>query len=408
MARRFLRSRSTGFLSLNATLSAIGFVLGVASLIVALALMTGFQSDVIERIMGSNAHVLIYPADGGVIMEDPTRPGGEIEKTESVNGVIAAHPVVSGFAGITGGTGGMQWATLNGVQPDGLERVTDMRTRMIHGALTDLTAETLSGRPAVILGTRLAARLGVLPGEPIQLMVPRPRLTPWGVSPRTRILEVVGLFETGFVEYDEAWAFVSLATGQSLFDAQGGAHRLAVRVETLGEMLEVKERIEEELGPAYVVDDVISQNKVFFSALELEKLLMSLAVGLIVLVAALGIVSSLVLTVAQKTREIGVLVALGATPRGVMKIFVFQGLTMGIIGTALGAALGAGLSWVLDRFKIIALNPDVYYLDALPFRVDPGDLLWIVGLAVVVAFLATLYPAWRAARLDPVEALRDE
>ena len=408
VARRFLRSRRTGFLSLNAILSALGFVLGVASLIIALALMTGFQSDVIERIMGSNAHVLVYPADGNPVIENPGRPGGEVARIEAVEGVVAAQPVVHGFAGVTGGVGAVQWATITGVSPEGMKRVTDMGGRMVHGRLEDLSVPTATDRPPVVLGSRLAARLGVMPGEPVQLIVPRPRLTPWGVSARIRVLEVVGLFETGFVEYDESWAFVSLATGQRLFDAPGGAHRIAARVQDLERLTDVEERIAAELGPGYFVDDVIRQNRVFFSALRLEKLLMSLAVGLIVLVAALGIVSSLVLTVAQKTREIGVLVALGATPRGVMKIFVLQGMAMGIIGTVLGAALGAGLSWTLDRFQIIRLDPEVYYLDSLPFRVDAVDMAWIVGLALVVAFLATLYPAWRAARLDPVEALRDE
>ncbi|UCF67147.1 MAG: FtsX-like permease family protein, partial [Acidobacteriota bacterium] len=191
-------------------------------------------------------------------------------------------------------------------------------------------------------------------------------------------------------------------------DVGPGCHWIAVRLDDLDELASVERAILDRLGPTYLVDDILRQNKPYFSALRLEKLLMSLAIGLIVLVAALGVISTLVLTVTQKIKIIGVLAALGATPGGIQKIFLLQGLAMGLLGTTAGALLGVGLCWYLDRFGVIRLDPEVYLLDHLPFVVELRDLLLVVGAAALVALLATLYPAWRASRLDPVEALRRE
>ncbi len=407
VALRFLRSRRTGFLSLNALLSALGFTLGVASLVIALALMAGFQNDVIARIVGANAHVLVFPADAREVLTNPELPGGIVDRVRAVPGIDAAEPVVQGYAGVTAG-GTVQWASITGLDPSGISAITDLERQMVRGTVDDLARPTATGRPGVLLGARLAARLGVVPGEPVRLIVPRPRLAPWGPTVKQRVLEVAGVFETGYVEYDESWAFVTLDAGRSIFDVESSAHWIAARVDDLGELEATQERLAATLGPGFWIDDVIRRNRVFFSALRLEKLLMGLAVGLIVLVAALGVVSTLVLTVTQKTREIGVLVSMGATPRGIQSIFVLQGLAMSVLGTLLGAGIGWGLCAALDHWQVIRLDPDVYYLEFLPFAVEPPDLLWVVGLALATGLVATLYPAWRAARLDPVEALRRE
>jgi len=403
VARRFLRARRQGFLSLISILSATSFLLGVASLILALALMSGFQGDVIHRILGSNAHAIVFRTDG-----TPIEHAEALQRTiEAQSGVVATEPVVQGFAGIAAQGGLVQWSSVQGVRPEYGSRVTELGRHLVEGSLDDLTRPTASGRPPILLGADLARKLGVLKGDIVRLIVPRLRLTPWGVSVRRPAAEVVGTFATGFYEYDASWSFVALEEGRRLFDAgRDGCHWIAVRVADLGRLAAVERAIGEAVGPDYLVSDILAQNRPYFSALRLEKLLISLSIGLIVLVAAFGVIITLILTVTQKVREIGVLSALGATPRGILRIFVYQGLAMGLLGTIAGGLLGCGLAWYLDRYRVIRLDPEIYLLDHLPFVVQPSDLAWVLSIAVAVSLLATIYPAWRAARLDPVEALR--
>jgi lipoprotein-releasing system permease protein len=406
IALRFLRARRQGFLSLIGLLSALGFAVGVASLTVALALMTGFQEDMIDKILGANAHLLVFPTGGTPILE---KPGTVIDRLEAVEGVEAAAPVVNGKGVLLSEVGVTQWATINGVEPALTRRVTDIDEGMVAGSLDDLTRATPSGKPPIVLGERLAARLGVGLGDRVQMLVPRPKVAPWGVSIRRPVFEVVGLFATEYESYDAEWSFLSIDQARDLLNVGEGAHWVAGRVADIDELKPIKERAQQALaGAPVVVEDIMRHNRALFSALELEKLLMFCAVGLIVLVAALGVVSTLVLTVTQKVRVVGVLVAMGATPGGILRIFVLQGAAMGILGTVVGAVTGVALCWVLDTYRLISLDPTVYFLDHLPFTVRAGDLAAIVVSSALISLLATIYPALRAARLDPVEAIRDE
>jgi lipoprotein-releasing system permease protein len=406
LAMRFLRARRQGFLSLIGLLSALGFAVGVASLTVALALMTGFQEDMIAKILGANAHLLVFPAGASPELDQPGRIVAELE---AVPGVEAAAPVVNGKGVLLSGAGVTQWATINGIDPGQTRRVTDIDEGMVAGSLDELERPTASGKPPIVLGERLAARLGAGLGDRVQLLVPRPKVTPWGVSVRRPVFEVVGLFATDYHEYDAEWSFLAIEQARELLNVGDGAHWVAGRVADVSKLEEIKERAQGALAAEeVVVDDIMRHNRALFSALKLEKLLMFCAVGLIVLVAALGVVSTLVLTVTQKVREVGVLVAMGATPGGILRIFVYQGAATGLIGTLVGALGGVGLCWLLDTYRLIALDPTVYFLDYLPFTVRAGDLAAIVVSSAVISLLATVYPALRAARLDPVEAIRDE
>lgn len=410
IARRFVLARRQGFLSLISLLSALGFLVGVASLIIALALMTGFQEDVVRRILGANAHLVVFPVNASRTIEDPERLRDALG---GVPGVVASEPLLQGYGGIVAPGGELQWTSLFGIEPVLSEKVTDISRSVVEGSLGALSASAPSGRPGIVIGREMARRLGVTVGDPVRVMVPRPRISPWGLSVRTPTFEVVGVFATGFHDYDLSWSFIPLPVAQEIWGTGSGVQRIAIRTADLADLAATQRAVQLELqehsgNGGYYVSSILEHNRPFFAALHLEKLLMFFAVGLIVIVAALGVVSTLVLTVTQKRREIGVLAALGASPSGVMRVFVLQGLSMGVLGTLLGALLGVGLAWFLDRYEVIELDPSVYYLDHLPFTVRPADLATVVGVAILVALVATLYPAWRAARLDPVEALRHE
>ncbi|MGD8377486.1 MAG: FtsX-like permease family protein, partial [Acidobacteriota bacterium] len=268
------------------------------------------------------------------------------------------------------------------------------------------------GEPArlatVFLGSELGRTLHVKVGDRVRLIIPRARLSPFTVRPRSVSYVVAGFADSGFYDFDTTRLYMHLDEAQRLFSMGDTVTAVQVRLDDLDHTARVRSELESRLGGAFYVNDLMEQNRAFFSALRLEKMVAFLVITLIVLVAALNIVSTLILMVMEKVRDIGALVSMGATSRSVMMVFQLQGLIIGVVGTLVGLVLGIGVSWVMDTYRLWTLNPDVYFIPYLPFKVRPLDFTLTALIAVLISFQATLYPSWRASRLDPVEALRNE
>ena len=406
LAVRYLgaRRRQT-FISFISIISVLGVAVGVAALILALAGQNGLQRDIMDRILGANAHITVFAPPGSVI-DDPEALASAIER---VPGVVATSPVCFERGLITSEMNSTGTAVfVKGVDPAREGAVTEVGEKFTSGSMAGLGEPAPSGIPPIALGKDLARELGVEPGDRVLVMVPRLNLNPFSVMPRSRTFEVSGILDSGFYDYDASWAHIHIATAQKLFALGDGVSVIQVRSADVGRLEEIRAAVAQAVGAAYPVTDMVQMNRTFFGALKLEKLAIYLAISLIVVVAGLNIVSTLVLTVMGKVRDIGALMAMGATSRGVMRLYMTQGLLIGLTGTALGSTLGLALAWWLDRYRIISLPAEVYFVPYIPFRVELWDFGLVAGTAVAVSFLSTLYPAWKASRLDPVEALRYE
>src|SRR3954468_4795732 len=396
--RYLLAKRKQAFISVISFISTLGVTVGVMALVLALALMTGLQQELRDRIVGSNPHINVWNTRG---IEDYH---AEADKLRALPHVIGAAPEVLG-QGLISAAGETQPLQIKGVDPVLEQQVTNLKGAVTSGSLEAL--QTPADQPdGILLGKDLAAKLGVAAGDDVSLTM-GVTLSPAGLLPRTRRLKVVGLFSLGLFEFDSAFGFLSLDVAQRLLGKEQ-VDLIQLRVDDIYAAPAIADDIPHTLGSQYVTQDWADMNRSLFSALGLEKMAISLTIGLIVMVAALNIVASLILLVMEKHRDIAILKTMGASARSVTTIFMMQGLIIGLVGTAVGATAGYVLSYVLDRYKLIRVPADVYQMPYVPFRVLPLDFTLVVLSAIVICFLATIYPARQAAKLDPVQALRYE
>ena len=390
------------FISLISLLSILGVAVGVAALVIALALMTGLQGELRDRIVGSSAHVYVWKVESGGLLDFRS----ESSRILSVPQVMGAAPAILGKALISSDRG-ESFITLKGIDPVLEPTVTDVGGSMREGSLEGLTDRTDRETDGIVIGEDLAVQLGAFVGDTVTLLTPQGTLTPMGLMPRSRQLEVVGVFNLGLYEYDSAYGLVSAEVARRLLDKLKFDF-VQVRVEDIYSAPQIADSIEAELGPGYITQDWAEMNRSLFSALWLEKTAISITIGLIVTVAAMNIIASLVLLVMEKSRDIAILKTIGASRRSVTAIFMLQGLTIGLVGTILGAAGGYVLSRILDHYQLIRIPMDVYQVSYIPFKVEMFDFVFIVFSALLICFLATIYPSRQASRLDPAQALRNQ
>jgi lipoprotein-releasing system permease protein len=400
---RYLKAkRKQGFISLISFISVAGVTVGVMALIVVLAVMTGFTEELREKILGINSHIIVQKP--GDLIENYQ----ELEKQlTGIRSVTAVTPYIHSQAMITSGAEGTG-AVLRGIDPGSAGRVLNIGDNLKEGSLADLAtpAGDTGLPPGIILGKEMARQLRVFTGDSVRLLSAAGHLTPMGVIPRMKTFRVVGILETGMYEYDAALIFISIPAAQNFLDLGDAVNGMEVNVTNIHRADQIAESIRQQLGPAYVVRDWMTMNMNLFSALQLEKTAMFVILTLIVLVAAFNIVSTLIMVVMEKAKDIAILKSMGATSAKIMRIFVYEGLIIGFTGTLLGVVGGLGLCELLSRYQFIELPPDVYPITTLPIRVLPQDVTLIALAAVLITLAATLYPSWQASRVDPAEALR--
>jgi lipoprotein-releasing system permease protein len=397
--RYLLARRKQAFISLISAISILGVTVGVMALLIALALMTGLQGELRDRIVGSSAHIYVSKTGEGFVDYH-----AEIAKLKTVPHVIGAAPAVLGKGLLTSGSDEQAPATVKGIDPSLEPQVTDLQKAMNVGAVNDLLtpSDVMDG---IILGKDLATSLGVKRGDTVRLITPDEVLTPLGPEPRRRAFKVVGIFTLGLYEFDSEYAFVNLPVAERVF---GRTHPdfIQLRLDDMFLAPKIGELIPRQLGPEYLAQDWADMNKSLFSALWLEKMAISITIGLIVMVAALNIIASLVLLVMEKSRDIAILKTMGSSAGSIRRIFMLQGLIIGLAGTAMGAIGGCALIYVLDHYRLIHVPIDVYQISYVPFTLLPLDFVVVIVSAMVICFVATIYPSRQASKLDPAQALR--
>jgi lipoprotein-releasing system permease protein len=394
------RRRHRSF-SLNTIVSISGVTLGVGALIATLGIMTGFTNDIRNKILGTNAHIIVVDRTG----QPMTDYRAILDKVRATPHVVAATPFLYTQV-LLSHDRQSQGVVLRGVDPATAGRVTDLDKTLLGGSLADLATRGRNGEPGIILGKELAGRLGAFLGSSVTAISPTGDIGPMGIVPKLKKFIVVGIFDSGMFEYDSSLAYIPLSEAQKLLDYGDAVNGIEVKVDDIFRSGQIARDITTRLDFPYGARDWKEMNKSLFSALQLEKIMMFIILVLIILVASFNIVSTLTMIVVEKGREIAILKAMGATPAKIMRIFMVEGLVIGLAGVALGIPLGYGVSWLIQEFY--TLPGDVYYISRIPVKLLWTDVASVSIAALAISLFATLYPSWRASKLEPVEALRYE
>ncbi len=407
VAWRYLRSRrKETVISVIASISFLGIMLGVATLIVVMAVMNGFRAELLVRILGINGHLVVQPID--MPLEDYDAVAKRIN---GVAGVKYAIPLIDGQVLASGTVGAGTGALVRGISGENLGKLTVVSNNIKHGSLVGFDQSE-----GVAIGQRMADNLGLVLGDMITLVSPDGDITPMGTTPRVKAYPVVAIFEVGMSEFDSSVIFMRFEEAQLYFNMEGRALTIEVFVDNPDDVDSLRQLVEIAAARQIFISDWRQRNETFFSALQVERNVMFMILTLIVLVAALNIISGLIMLVKDKGHDIAILRTMGATRGAVMRIFLMTGAAIGVTGTIAGVALGVVLCLNVERIRqffswlsgTVLFNPELYFLSQLPAKMELGETISVVLMALVLSFLATLFPAWRAANLDPVEALRYE
>ncbi len=400
---RYLKTKKRyGTISLNTFISIAGVVIGVATSIITLAVMTGFQDYFRDRILSALPHIVVMEFSGNGVKNDKTLE----EKIDKLPHVTATTPFIYGQS-MVATKERMQGVAVRGIDPATESNVTDLAKNMTVGTLKDLD-QTGQKQPGIIIGEDLARKLGVSVGDAVTMVNPLGEETPLGMVPKMKKFAITGLFDAGMYDYNTGFVYISLPDAQKYFDMPGRVSGVQVRIDRIYDADRIASAIQAAVGYPFYTRNWMEMNKNFFSALLLEKIGMSLILVVIIVVASFNIIGTLTMIVMEKNREIAILKSMGSSPGSIVKIFMFAGLAIGSVGTAIGVVIGSSAVMILTKTDIISLPKDVYQVSHLPLTTSGLDVLFIALTALGISFLATLYPSWQAARQDPVEVLRYE